>query len=79
MLVRTHASHQGAEAGIRRAREVIFWPGMTAEIKQQVSQCAVCSEYSAKQQKEPLMTYELPSRPWKWWHKIFLPGTKRTS
>ena len=25
MLVRTHASHQGAEAGIRRAREVIFW------------------------------------------------------
>ena len=65
MLVRTHASHQGAEASIRRAREVIFWPGMTAEIKQQVSQCAVCSEYSAKQQKEPLMTYELPSRPWK--------------
>lgn len=44
---------------------MIFWPGMTADIKQQVSQFAVCSEYRANQQKEPLMTYELPSQPWK--------------
>ena len=76
MLVKTRTSHQGIEASIRRAWEVIFWLGMSAEIKQKVSQCSVCNEYRPKQQKEPLMTYELPSRPWKMvaqdlfsWHK----------
>ena len=65
MLARTHSSHQGAEACVRRARDVIFWPGMTAEIKEMANQCTICNEYKHKQQKEPLMTYEIPSRPWK--------------
>ena len=65
MLARTHSSHQGAEACVRRARDVIFWPGMTAEIKEMANQCSTCNEFRDKQQKEPLMTYEIPSRPWK--------------
>ena len=65
MLLRTHSSHQGAEACIRRARDVIFWPGMTADIKEMVSQCSTCAEYQVKQQKQPLMTYKIPARPWK--------------
>ena len=64
MLLRTHSSHQGAEACIRRARDVIFWPGMTADIKEMVSQCSTCAEYQVKQQKEPLMTYKIPATPW---------------
>lgn len=65
MLARTHSSHQGAEACIRRAREVIFWSGMTADIKELVSYCDICSNFMCIQQKEPLMSYEIPSRPWK--------------
>ena len=65
MLARTHSSHQGAEACVRRARDVIFWPGMTAEIKEMANQCSTCNEFRDKQQKEPLMTYDIPSRPWK--------------
>lgn len=37
---------------------------MTADIKDMVSQCSTCAEFMAKQQKEPLMTYKLPTRPW---------------
>nr|XP_006818475.1 PREDICTED: uncharacterized protein K02A2.6-like [Saccoglossus kowalevskii] len=38
---------------------------MTAEIKDKITQCSPCNEYLSKQQKEPLMSYEIPSRPWK--------------
>ena len=37
---------------------------MAKEIKEVVSQCFICNSYLAKQQKEPLMTHEIPSRPW---------------
>lgn len=64
MLRKIHCSHQGPEACIRRAKDVIFWPGMTAEIRQLVSQCSVCNEFLQKQAKEPLMTYAIPTHPW---------------
>ena len=44
---------------------MIYWPGMTAEIQQQVtevSQCGVCHEYLQK--RKPLMIYDIPTRPW---------------
>jgi len=65
MLSRTHSSHQGIEACIQRAKDVIFWPGMSSDIKELVSHCDICSNYVCNQQKEPLMTYEIPTRPWK--------------
>ena len=64
MLKKVHASHQGAEASIRQAKDVLFWPGMNSEITNMVSQCAACNEYQSRQQKEPLMTSEIPTRPW---------------
>ena len=64
MIQRIHASHQGEQASLRRAREVIFWPGMNHQIKDTVSQCSICAEYAPTQQKEPLLTHELPTRPW---------------
>ena len=38
---------------------------MTSEIKDKVGQCSTCNEYLNKQQREPLMTYEILTRPWK--------------
>ena len=38
---------------------------MSAGIKEMVSHCEICSNHMYNQQKEPLMTYEIPSRPWK--------------
>ena len=32
MMQRTHSSHQGPEVSVRRAKDAIFWPGMTSDI-----------------------------------------------
>lgn len=64
MIKRIHSSHIGVEGCLRRARECLFWPGMTAAIKDYISTCEVCHTYETKQQKEPLIQHECPDRPW---------------
>ena len=65
MLVEVHSSHIGINGCLRRARECIFWPGMTAEIKAHIATCETCQKYMTKQQqKETLMSHELTNRPW---------------
>ena len=64
MLQRIHTSHQGPDACVQRAWDVIFWPGMASEIRHLASQCSTCSNYKAKQQKEPLLSPEIPTTPW---------------
>ena len=53
-----------AEACIRQAKDVLFWPGMNGEITNMVNQCAACNEYLSQQQKQPMMTPAIPTRPW---------------
>ena len=64
MLTRIHSSHLGVEVCLRRAREVLYWPGMASQIKDRVSQSQPCNEFMNKQQKEPMMSYEIPNRAW---------------
>ena len=64
MINRSHSSHIGVNACIRRAAEAIFWPGMTAEIANHIRKCETCERYQSDQQKEPLISHEIPSRPW---------------
>ena len=65
MKARIHSSHLGAESCLRRARECIYWPGMSAEIKQYISACEICREFdTTSQPNESLMSHEVPSRPW---------------
>ena len=64
MKERLHSSHIGINGCLRRARECLFWPSMTAEIKEYVLQCEACSKYETKQPKETLMSHELAERPW---------------
>ena len=42
MKQKLHASHLGVESCLRRARETIFWPGMSNEIKEMVATCETC-------------------------------------
>ena len=64
MLTRIHASHMGVESCLRKSRDTLFWPNMNSEIRDHVEKCSVCNEYSANQQKETLMTHDVPDRPW---------------
>jgi transposase InsO family protein len=64
MLKRIHESHLGIESCRRRAREVLFWPGMSEKIAEMVNRCDVCRTYQKRQTKEPLQPHSVPERPW---------------
>jgi len=64
ILERIHSSHIGINGCLRRAREVVFWPGMTSQIKDRVQRCGVCQEFQAANQCEPLQSQNIPGRPW---------------
>ena len=64
VLARIHRSHIGIEGCLRRARESVFWPGMTAALKNHVNQCDVCRTFEMSQQKEKLYPHEVPDKPW---------------
>ena len=64
MKHKLHASHLGTESCLRRARETIFWPGMSAEVKELIATCETCRKYETSNPKESLMPHEMPNRPW---------------
>lgn len=64
MLKRIHASHQGIDASLRKAREILYWPKMTDDIKQTVSECMACLESAASQPHMPMQTHKVPDLPW---------------
>lgn len=59
-----HKSHMGIQKCISRARDVFYWSGMVSQIKDIVSQCAICNEFRNAQSKEPMKPHEMPNRPW---------------
>lgn len=63
MITKTHSSHLGRDGCIRRAKDVLYWPGMVTDITNAVEQCEICAEFSTKQQKEPMMSHQIPTLP----------------
>ena len=55
-----HAPHLGLQKTLLRARTSVFWPGMTADIKTQISNCSACHKFQTKQLAETLRN-ELPT------------------
>ena len=49
MIARVHCSHLGPDACVRRVRDVLFWPSMAGQIKEQVQNCEVCNDFLARQ------------------------------
>ena len=65
MKARVHSSHLGTESCPRRACECIYWPRMSAEIKQYISACEIWGELdTTSQPNEPLISHEVLSCPW---------------
>ncbi|CAC5410926.1 unnamed protein product [Mytilus coruscus] len=64
MIKKIHSSHIGIEGCLRRARESLYRPGMNAEVKDFIQRCETCRTFERKQQKETLISHEIPSRPW---------------
>ncbi|XP_064597856.1 uncharacterized protein K02A2.6-like [Liolophura sinensis] len=64
MLHRIHSSHVGIEGCCRRARDCVYWPGMSAAVKDFIEKCDICRSYGSKQPKETLHPHVIPDRPW---------------
>lgn len=64
MLSKIHESHLGVVKCKERARDVLYWPGMSKQIENLVLKCTVCDKNRNSNPKEPLIPHELPDRPW---------------
>ena len=64
LKIKVHADHQDVNSCFRRARDLIFWPGMSADIRAYVESCDTCATYCAKQPEQPLQMHEDRERPW---------------
>lgn len=64
MLRQIHSSHIGGDACYSQACETLYWPCMQAEIKDFVSNCSTCNEFAHNQQKETMLSYDIPIRSW---------------
>ena len=59
-----HESHIAVEGTLRRACDIVYWPGITAQLKDYLSKCGICNSYRAEQCKEPLKPHKVPNLPW---------------
>jgi hypothetical protein len=63
MLEKVHYNHLGVNKCKARARECIFWPGMSKQIEDMVTNCNTCLQFQVSNRKEPLMPKEIPCAP----------------
>ncbi|UYV77512.1 K02A2.6-like [Cordylochernes scorpioides] len=64
ILDKLHAGHFGITKTRLRAREAVWWPGISEEITESVRKCSVCIQ-EAVSKHEPLIPTNFPTRPWK--------------
>lgn len=62
VLEEVHAAHRGIELTKARARLIVYWPGMDAQIEQLCKSCEKCIIDRPSQRDEPQKHYETPSR-----------------
>lgn len=63
MLKEIHKGHTGIQGCTRRAKQSLFWLGMTSDIARMVEQCTVCEKHQRSNVKHELMTSEIPTLP----------------
>lgn len=56
MLKRIHEGHLGMERYINRARDLIYWLGMSSQISDLVSSCNTCQAFQNSSCKENLIS-----------------------
>ena len=62
-LGKLHHGHQGIQRCRLRARNSVWWPGISQRIKEAIECCAECVKHSTPR-PEPLMPTPLPDYPW---------------
>ena len=63
VLAKIHEGHQGVVKCKERARQSVWWPGLSQQVAEMVLRCRTCIK-ERQNPKEPLMVTEKPERPW---------------
>lgn len=64
MLSKIHNNHVGMIKCKERARSCIYWPYITYDLENLVSNCYACLKNQNKNQNEPMIAKEIPLEPW---------------
>jgi hypothetical protein len=67
VLNRIHDGHMGQSKCLSRARGQVFWPGVSADIRQKVENCVACQTYQRRNPEDKPLEHAIPDEPW---HKI---------
>ena len=59
-----HVGHRGSDAILRHARDIVYWPNMNEDIREQTLRCETCEKHATAQPPQPLHPHELTERPW---------------
>ena len=70
ILKQIHEGHLGIQKCLQRAKATVYWPRLYDELKDLVTNCAICLKYSASNRKDstkigPPLGQEIPTEPWK--------------
>ena len=63
ILLKVHQGHQGITKCRARAKDSVWWPGLSTAIESMVRRCPECIK-EASNRHEPLMPSDFPERPW---------------
>lgn len=63
MLSRIHDGHRGVEACLQLAKDTMFWPGITQQVKLRVLNCETCLQSGALQRHQPMQSHPIPQFP----------------
>ena len=63
LLSRIHDGHQGITKCRERARNSVWWPGISQDLERLVNSCEICIK-AQKQRAQPLTPSPLPELPW---------------
>ena len=63
VLDRLHEAHMGINKCRERAKQAVWWPGLSKQIQDMVENCKVCLKHKVNR-PEPLSPTPFPERPW---------------
>ena len=64
ILDHLHTGHMGVNKCLKRARDILFWPKMSADIEEMILKCNTCLERRYENPREPLKPHSIPEQPW---------------
>ena len=71
-----HMGHYAIDKMNLRAKETVYWPGITEDIKDTYLQCQICTKFARSQQKETLQSVETLQNGWEQLDIFSLQGTQ---